>query len=251
MTCSSAQVLIEAYLDGELGPGQSAEVREHLENCASCTEVYRRLKQLQTDIRAQAPYYQAPDHLRERVRAALHNASERDAVRTRALPWNWMAIAASILLVLSLAWSLALLRSRSSTRDLVAQAILSSHVRSLIGTHLLDVPSSDQHTVKPWFNGKLDFSPNVKDFAAQGFRLLGGRIEYVENRPIAALVYQRRQHVINLFTWPTSSADESGKLELNRNGYHLLHWTKGGMTYWAVSDLNEGELEQFARLYNQ
>jgi anti-sigma factor RsiW len=131
----------------------------------------------------------------------------------------------------------------------LAQEVLSSHLRSLMGTHLLDVPSSDQHTVKPWFNGKLSFSPDVKDFSSQGFRLVGGRIEYIGDRPVAALVYQRRQHFINLFTWPSSPGSQSGYGEMKRSGYNLVFWTEDGMTCWAVSDLQIGELEQFAQLY--
>jgi anti-sigma factor RsiW len=132
---------------------------------------------------------------------------------------------------------------------MLAQEVLSSHLRSLMGTHLLDVPSSDQHTVKPWFNGKLNFSPDVKDFGSQGFRLVGGRIEYIDDRPVAALVYQRRQHFINLFTWPSPSSSRSGYSEMKRSGYNLVSWTEDGMTCWAVSDLQTSELEQFAQLY--
>jgi anti-sigma factor RsiW len=164
--------------------------------------------------------------------------------------WNWMAVAASFLLFASLALNIASLRSRNSAaRNTLAQEVLSSHLRSLMGTHLLDVPSSDQHTVKPWFNGKLSFSPDVRDFSSQGFRLVGGRVEYIGERPVAALVYQRRQHLVNLFIWPSPSASQSGYSELKRSGYNLVSWTKDGMTCWAVSDLQTGELEQFAELY--
>ena len=162
---------------------------------------------------------------------------------------NWMAVAASVLLFVSIAWNVALLRSHSSARDLLAQEVLSSHLRSLIGTHLVDIPSSDQHTVKPWFNGKLNFSPDVRDFARQGFPLVGGRMEYLDDRPVAALIYQRRQHLINLFMWPAASSSSSGYSEMKRRGYNLLSWTRDGMTCWLVSDVQTGELEQFAQLY--
>jgi len=129
----------------------------------------------------------------------------------------------------------------------VAANVLSAHLRSLAGTHLLDVPSSDHHTVKPWFNGKLDFSPAVKD--VDGFPLLGGRLEYLDGHPAAALVYGRRQHIINLFTWPSSAptADASE----TRNGYNLQSWSGNGMVFWVVSDLNQAELRQFVSLYQR
>jgi anti-sigma factor RsiW len=149
-----------------------------------------------------------------------------------------------------MAWNVASLRrSSGSARDTLVQEVLSSHLRSLMGTHLLDVPSSDQHTVKPWFNGKLNFSPDVKDFGSQGFRLVGGRIEYIANRPVAALVYERRQHFINLFIWPSPSSSQGGYSEMKRSGYNLVSWAEDGMICWAVSDLQPSELEQFAKLY--
>ena len=165
------------------------------------------------------------------------------------VPYRWLAIAASLLLFASVIWNIALLRSRVSPEELLAANIVSSHVRSLAGTHLLDVPSSDQHTVKPWFNGKLDFSPNVKDPAADGFPLTGGRLEYLDGHPVAALVFERRKHIINLFTWPSSGSE--GGSQFTRNGYHMIQWTQAGMTYWAVSDLNEAELRQFVELYHK
>ncbi len=133
---------------------------------------------------------------------------------------------------------------------MIAQNVLSNHIRSLIGTHLLDVPSSDRHTVKPWFNGKLDFSPEVKDFASQGFPLIGGRLDYLTDRTVAALIYGRRQHVINLFTWPADSSPVKESF-FSRNGYNVVHWTHGAMTCWAVSDIATPELVQFKQLYEK
>jgi anti-sigma factor RsiW len=249
MRCASSRPLLELHLDGELSASESAEIQEHVENCAVCDGLYRRLEHLQRDIRVQAIRHTAPAQLQQRIQAALREAAGSEP-QPRRMHWNWMAVAASILLVISTGWNIASLRSRdSAARDVLAQEVLSSHLRSLMGTHLLDVPSSDQHTVKPWFNGKLSFSPDVRDFSSQGFRLVGGRIEYIADRPVAALVYQRRQHFINLFTWPSPSSPQSGYGELKRSGYNLVSWTKDGMTCWAVSDLQTGELEQFAELY--
>jgi len=146
-------------------------------------------------------------------------------------------------------WSLVALRSASSARSAIADAVVSSHIRSLLATHLFDVPSTDRHTVKPWFDGKLDFSPDVKDLAPQGFRLAGGRLDYLDGRPVAALVFQRRLHVINLFVWPSAEGSARPAAAASEHGYNVVHWSAGGMTYWAVADIPVAELEQFGQLY--
>jgi anti-sigma factor RsiW len=246
MNCS--RELIEGYVDEELDPGTTAEVEEHLANCRDCTEAHKQIRERQAAIRSLAPYYAAPAHLRQSVRDALRLAASEEAkVEGRRAPWRLLAIAASLFLALSLAWNLSHLHPRTPEREIIAQNILSSHLRSLIGTHLLDVESSDRHTVKPWFNGKLDFSPEVRDFAPQGFPLIGGRVEYLSDRTVAALVYQRRKHVINLFTWPSTSSD-ARESHFSRNGFNALQWSNASMTYWAVSDLAPAELQQFKEL---
>jgi anti-sigma factor RsiW len=241
MTCESAKSLTGAYADDELDAVLDAQVREHLATCGSCAEAHAQLLALRAGIRERAPCYRAPAGMQDRVRAAVRQAG-RQAVE----PWRWIAVAAAILLMVSAGWNVAAWRSHSSSSP-VAEDVFASHVRSLIGAHLLDVPSSDRHTVKPWFNGKLDFSPEVADFAAQGFPLIGGRIDYVGDRPVAALVYQRRQHIINVFTWPSTAPD--APTTLIRNGYHIVHWNNAGMAWWAVSDLNADEMRQFENLY--
>jgi anti-sigma factor RsiW len=248
MRCTSSEHLLELYLDGELAARESVEVREHLDSCLACARQYRRLEQIGSDMRMHVGHYAPPAGLERRVQAALRKAAREERQPSRLLQ-NWIAVAASVLLFVSIASNMALLRSHASARDLLAQEVLSSHLRSLIGTHLVDIPSSDQHTVKPWFNGKLNFSPDVKDFARQGFPLVGGRIEYLDDRPVAALIYQRRRHLINLFLWPAPSSSSSGYSEMTKRGYNLVSWTQNGMTCWLVSDVQTSELEQFAQLY--
>ena len=249
MNCS--RDLIEAYMDEELDPGLSAPVEEHLSGCQTCSEAYSHFREQRENIRSAAPYYTVPAQLERSIRDALRQAAANEGKPAAGnLPWRWLAIAATVLLAISVSWNLRPSPRRTAESDLIAQNVLSDHIRSLIGTHLLDVPSSDQHTVKPWFNGKLDFSPEVKDFASQGFPLIGGRLDYLMGRPVAALVYGRRQHVINVFTWPADSS-AIAENQFSRNGYNAIHWAHGSMTFWAVSDIAPAELTQFKNLYER
>jgi len=235
MTCESAQELID------IESASTPDLAEHLESCPECRKMREEMMVLRNVVREQAPYYRAPAALRQRILAQSRSP--------KPVPWNWLALAASVLLVASIAGNVALLRSRVSPRELLAANLISAHVRSLAGTHLIDVPSSDRHTVKPWFNGKLDFSPDVRDLSVDGFSLAGGRLEYFEGHPAAALVFERRKHVINLFTWPSAAAEQQP--ETTSNGYHLICWTQAAMKYCAVSDVNEAELRQFVELYHK
>jgi anti-sigma factor RsiW len=221
MNCETARRLMES---------NDPALAQHLTSCLPCI------------MRTQAKYYEAPSGLEQKIRKSL-----RAEAASTPSSWRWLAIAASVLLAISGTWNVVLVKSRVDPQQVLAGDVLSAHVRSLTGTHLLDVISTDQHTVKPWFNGKLDFSPPVKDF--EEFPLQGGRLEYFEGHPAAALIYGRRKHTINLFTWPSATATRAG-FE-TRNGYNLETWSNNGMTFWAVSDLNEAELRQFVRLYQQ
>jgi len=233
MTCS--RETIESFLDDELDASARVQVESHLAECGACSELLGRLSEQQAQIRL-LPYYRASDRLRGAVRARLRKE------RPRREWMRWGALAAAVLLVVAATW----MWRRGAERNLIAQEIVSSHVRSLMGEHLVDVPSSDRHTVKPWFNGKLDFSPEVKDLATEGFPLIGGRVDYVGGRRVAVLVYGKDKHTINLYLWPT--AEDGGGSTFSQNGYSVLHWTRNGMSAWAISDLPPSELERFRNL---
>jgi anti-sigma factor (TIGR02949 family) len=245
--CREVEGRLGAYLDGELDPAVSTSVRDHAETCAACRQRLANLESVGRMVR-RAPYYQAPDALRARV-AQVRGRS----AATSHLP-GW---AAAAVIVVSLTGSIVFVRS--STRaaravdavDAVAQEVVSGHVRALMGEHLFDVRSTDQHTVKPWFLGKLDFSPPVTDLAQAGFPLTGGRLDYVAGRPVAALVYTRGQHTINLFVWPEASDAAHSPDARAIRGFHVRHWTHAGMSYWAVSDVNDADLDQFVHLLQQ
>ena len=247
MTCTDIQAAIHGYLDGELDAVRNLEVEQHLQHCAVCSQTYNADQSLQRAIKTGSQYYRAPAHLRKRIQSSIRQVGKSQRTLP-AMPWRWLAVAASVSFVVILAWALVPRLYGIDAEQLVAQEVVSSHVRSLMVAHVADVMSSDQHTVKPWFTGKLDFSPPVKDLAKEGFPLVGGRLDYLQNRPVAALVYQRRNHVINLFIWPSSDDTHAKTKALARHGYHLVHWSKAGMMYWAIADLNDTELQEFVRL---
>jgi len=197
-------------------------------------------------IARDATYYRAPDALRERIRASIRAEGHRQG--RRPLFWTWGGMAAAVAAASVLSWNLALMHVAGE--DGLAREIASAHVRSLMAeNHLSDVVSTDQHTVKPWFQGKLDFAPLVTDFSASGFPLTGGRLDYIDGRPVAALVYRHRLHVVNLFEWPAANPAAATAPELvTRNGYSLVRWKRGGLEYWLVSDAAGAELLKFAQL---
>ena len=245
MDCVEAKDLVHFYIDQELDLLRVVDVDKHLQSCAACRELYDRQRALRSSFKSDASYHRAPPELRERLRFALRTETKGAARPRGRWPGRWntgLAIAATVVLSVSAVLYFAM----PAPQDRLQDEIVSSHVRSLMVNHLSDVASSDQHTVKPWFNGKLDYSPPVDDLTAQGFPLIGGRLDYLDGRPVAALVYRHRLHVINLFVWPSENGHEQKLQELSRQGYILLHWTQGSMEFWAISDLNEAELKQFA-----
>ncbi|HEV2084992.1 MAG TPA: anti-sigma factor [Gemmatimonadales bacterium] len=247
MSHSKLELQVDAYLDGELASRDARDFKAHLKECPDCARLHDARVALGAAIRAEVPALRAPDELRTRVRAALRSAAGPSVTRhtTAPLGRRWLALAASVVLVAVGSWRLA---SNRAAGEALSEQVLTSHVRSLMPGHLTDVVSSDQHTVKPWFNGKLDFSPAVYDFAGRGYPLIGGRLDYLGGRPVAALVYGRRQHLINVFLWPATQGPGREPGETMRQGYHLLHWTTPEYTYWVVSDLGMAELREFAQL---
>ena len=250
MRCQETQALIDGYVDGELDLVRSVEVERHLQECQACAQVYKNHQALRSAIKGGNLYFRPPAQLHRRVRAATRQAHRADT-RTRVWPWRGLSAAASLAAVALLVWSLVPMLTGPPANDRLTRELIAGHVRSLMASHLTDVASSDQHTVKPWFEGKLDFSPPVIDLTEQGFPLVGARLDYLDDRPVAALVYQRQHHVINLFIWPARHDAEKGEQMVTRQGYHLMHWAQSGLSYWAVSNLNLGELQAFVQRLQQ
>ena len=248
MTCDEARKLLGAHADGELGLPHAAELEAHLEGCAGCRGALAGLTELGAGVRAHAAYHAAPAGLAARIRAALPReaspAAAVEPVPAAARRWGWPQLGAGLVAAFALAWSAGLYLVLPGAAERLEEELVAGHARALMAGHALDVSSSDRHTVKPWFNGKLDFSPAVFDLAPQGYALAGARLDYIDRRPVAALVYRHRQHPINVFVWPVAGGDKAPK-SASRQGYNLLHWTRGDLSYWAVSDLNTAELAQF------
>jgi anti-sigma factor RsiW len=239
--CRDVRNLLNAYSDGELDLVRHLQAEHHLAECTACAEHEQSLRLLRDAVASAAPYHRAPESLRARVLDGP--VPPAPAERPRLIPYAaaGLGVAAAVLLMAGLV----VIRPPASADDRVMDQLLASHVRSLQVDHLTDVASSDRHTVKPWFRGKLDFAPQVADLSADGFPLTGGRLDYVADRPVAALVYMRRQHVINLFTWPEPGDDAGPTRSGERQGFHVRSWRQGGMAYRAVSDLNDEELDEF------
>jgi anti-sigma factor RsiW len=249
LDCPETQQLLHAYVDGELDLLKSLEVEQHLQACPACARAHKALGAVRATLQRGAPYFQPPPDLRNRIQAAVRRAEDRARPAVRPLRWRGPAVAAALVLVALAGWGLGRYLPPRSADALLTDNLVASHVRSqMLANHKVDVESSNQHTVKPWFEGKLDYSPPVYNLTGDGFPLVGGRLDYVDHRPVAVLVYRRREHLINLFVWPSEPVVAPAPTVLTRQGFHLLHWTQSGMSYWAVSNLNEGELREFAQL---
>jgi anti-sigma factor RsiW len=245
MQCAECRDALDAFLDDELAPDQRERVNDHLAGCAACARRSEELADISRRIEEGLVHHRAPDVLKARIRAAIAEDAAGPPPRSR---WHWLPLAAAGVLIAAASSAATLLAvRRAPATDPVATAVLESHVRSLLPGHLLDVASNNQHNVKPWFDGRIDLSPPVPALDSAGFRLAGGRLDYVASHPAAVVVYARRQHVINVYSWAEPAAD-APPVTTESHGYHLVYWRSGGVEFWAVSDLNVGELSQLVAL---
>ncbi len=244
MTCDEAELLLQALIDGELDAGHARDVENHVADCAHCTAMLRDYREMSQAIAAAGAQYKAPLELRKRIENALPQPrpvqSRRAVLRGFAMGSAVSALAATGLVAIVL---------RHDDMERIQSEVVSAHLRSLQAGHLTDVISTDQHTVKPWFNGRLDVSPPVIDLTTQGFTLIGGRLDYVDARAIGAVVYRRRQHVINLFVSQTASTERRAAKIETIQGFNIRHWSDRGLNYWAVSDLASDELADFGEKF--
>jgi len=285
MECREARELLASYVDGELTGRDALRLDAHLGGCEACRDAHAALVAVRTGVRRHADYFRAPAALVQRIEAALpvaasagagtsasataaSSAPRPSAVATppavpRPTPtgptpvsawrrprWTWSGwnLGAAVATLAAIVLSASLYNALPRHDDLVADEVVSSHVRALMSNRGVDVASSDQHTVKPWFNGKVDFSPPVVDLTGEGFPLVGGRVDYLDRRPVATLVYRRRQHTIDVYVMPAGDSKDRPAVKRSQQGYHVLEWTRGGMRFWAISDLDAGELESLERM---
>jgi anti-sigma factor RsiW len=246
MTCDEAEILLHALVDGELDAGHAREVEAHIATCPRCTTELAAIREMHKAIADADLRYTAPVALRRRIEAALPQTqaqvqvptpSRRAVLRGFAMGSAVSAIAATGLVAIVL---------RNDDESRITSEIVSAHLRSLQAGHLTDVLSTDQHTVKPWFNGRLDVAPPVIDLTALGFTLIGGRLDYIDARPVGAIVYRRRLHVINLFVAQTASTETRAARTETFQGFNVRSWSEGGLNYWAVSDIAADELAEFS-----
>jgi anti-sigma factor RsiW len=253
--CADYEMLLHALADSELDAGHVRDVEAHVAGCAACAEKLKAIRTLRTAMAGANLREAAPAHLRSRIEALFPVATETP--RAAGAPqegsvrrwWRSFIGGFSVGAALSAAATAMLVIGLFTTSQdqQIADEVVSAHIRSLQAGHLMDVQTSDQHTVKPWFNGKVDVAPPVIDLTAQGFTLLGGRLDYIDGEPVASVIYQRRKHVINLFVAQRLGTARATVLTKTIQGYNVRHWTEQGLDFWAVSDLAGDELDEFVQ----
>ncbi|MBV1688819.1 anti-sigma factor [Novosphingobium sp. G106] len=243
--CGDREMAMHALLDDELDALGTVALEEHMRGCVSCRKAFDRLERLRGVLSEPELRHRAPDALRERIMATL--PQQRAPAATRAPSWRaWSggavggAIAASLALLVGMP---------QISEPGIADQLVDGHIRSLQSAHLIDVATSDRHVVKPWFNGRIDFAPQVVDLKPQGFPLVGGRLDVIDQKTVAVLVYRRRLHSINLFVRPAPAVASPFVRSLRQDSYNLVRWTSGGLEFWAVSDLGSDELQQFQQAF--
>jgi anti-sigma factor (TIGR02949 family) len=235
MQCDEVGPRLEAYVDGELAEVERGQLRDHLAGCPECGPEAMALERLRDGIRRSAPIYCAPEALRSRLRFALRREAAATARAARPAP-GWLAYAASIMLAVALGSGGTWLMTGERQESRIGEELIDSHLRSLLADHLTDVASSDKHTVKPWFAGRTDVAPPGVDLAAQGFPLIGGRLDLIQG-----------QHVINVFVLPARPNELNEAV--GRRGYTLRHWNGADLSYWAVSDASPDEFSKFEHAF--
>jgi anti-sigma factor RsiW len=248
MACERSDTLIHGYFDNELDALRAAELESHLEQCPECVAALDALESLRSSINTAQPYEKMSASFRKKILADLNVKTPAVMIPARSTTdWRWLAAAATLLLLVYGGWRVASLDRGDNRETMMASKIVDAHLRSLQPGHLEDVISTDQHTVKPWFDGKVDFAPPVRDFREEGYSLQGGRLDVIDNRTVAALVYGRRKHVVNVFVWPSSEKDAAPRTG-SIQGYQWIDWRDQGMQFYAVSDAAASDLDQLQRL---
>ena len=253
--CSEWELMLHGFVDNELDAAHSLQIERHVASCPHCAQQLESLQALKQRIAQPGVHWRTPEHVRAQVLAAVSREAALPARASVDTSFSALEFVRRWLFVPSLAAlaaSLFLVVAPMSDRTSISDEVVASHVRSLLVDHLTDVATSDQHTVKPWFNGKIDFAPPVVDLAREGFPLAGGRVDYIGGRVVAALVYKRQSHVINLFVWPASSDATAAtvRTSASRDGYNIENWRAGGLNLWAVSDGNADDLARFRETFS-
>lgn len=249
MECNEARDLLPAHVDGELAIREGWLLDEHLRGCAACRARHSAAQSAHAAVSAHATRFRAPDGLVDRITDALPAAPARAAPKVARF-WYGLGIGAASAATMAIALGIGLRIAQPSSDDRIADEVVANHVRSMLAGHAVEVASSDQHTVKPWFTGKLDYGVPVMDLTAQGFPLTGGRLDYLDHRPVAALVYQHGMHAINVFVLPTKDGVKPDTpLTFSRQGYAVERWSQAGMDFWAVSEVDAGALDELRALY--
>lgn len=250
MDCDAIKTHIESYLDAELTLSDRRDFEQHVAACEACSHALEGMRAIKHMVK-DAEYKNAPPSLRHNIQSQLRDYTGEEISRSGLL--HWLVFGMGAMSIGSLAtWLVMFFMISSPLQSKLADDIISSHVRSLMVDHVTDVKTSDSHTVKPWFNGRVDFSPSIKDVTGAGFELIGGRLDYIQGKAVSAVVYKRRAHIINAFSFKNEASETSETTRvLNRDGYNIIYWKNNGLDHWVISDLNMKELKKFTHLTYQ